>query len=93
MFFSFAFFLFGEKIFCDIRNCKQLLEVIDKFQAFIGCNYIDFITGKETKANQTEIYNKKLICIDSSLLQISDSQNLCDFHVWQRQDKVPNYYI
>jgi len=82
MFFCFAFFLYGERISCDIRFCKQLLEDIDTFKSLIGCNYIDFFSDQETNDNQTlEIYNKKLICIDISLWQISESQNLCDYHV------------
>jgi hypothetical protein len=94
MFFCFAFFVFGEKISCDIRNWKQLLEDMYKFEAFISCNYIDFITDQEKNADQRlETYNQKLICIDNSLWQISISHNLCDYRVGQRQDKVPNYYI
>ena len=83
-----------KKISCDILNCKQLLEESYKFKAFISYNYIDFITGKENNVDQRlEIYNRKLICIDNSLWQISEPQNLCDYLGGQREEKFPNYHI
>jgi uridine kinase len=94
MFFCFNFFVFGEKVSCDIRNCKQLLEEIYEFKALVSYNYMDFITGQKKNADQMlEIYNRKLICIDSSLWQIPESQNLYDYRVGHRQDKVLKYYI